>query len=168
MKGNLLRTSQAAACAALLAIGLALPAHAARRTRRRSWRPRHAAAAASIGKPGDPARATRTVNVDMDDSMRFTPDRIEVKAGETVRLNVRNAGKIRHELVLGTDADLKAHYDMMMKDPGMRHEEANSISLDAGKSGQIVWRFDKAGTVSFGCLEPGHYAAGMKGSVTVM
>ena len=35
----------------------------------------------------------------------------------------------------------------------MRHEEANSISLDAGKSGQIVWR-DKAGTVSFGCLEP--------------
>ena len=85
-----------------------------------------------------------------------------------MRLNVRNSGKIRHELVLGTDADLKAHYDMMMKDPGMRHEEANSISLDAGKSGQIVWRFDKAGTVSFGCLEPGHYAAGMKGSVTVM
>ena len=55
-----------------------------------------------------------------------------------MRLNVRNSGKIRHELVLGTDADLKAHYDMMMKDPGMRHEEANSISLDAGKSGQIV------------------------------
>ena len=85
-----------------------------------------------------------------------------------MRLSVRNSGKIRHELVLGTDADLKAHYDMMMKDPGMRHEEANSISLDAGKSGQIVWRFDKAGTVSFGCLGPGHYAAGMKGSVTVM
>lgn len=168
MKGNLLRTSQAAACAALLAIGLALPAHAAGEHDGGHGGHAMPAAAASIGKPGDPARATRTVNVDMDDSMRFTPDRIEVKAGETVRLNVRNSGKIRHELVLGTDADLKAHYDMMMKDPGMRHEEANSISLDAGKSGQIVWRFDKAGTVSFGCLEPGHYAAGMKGSVTVM
>ena len=126
------------------------------------------AATAPIGKPGDAARATRTINIDMNDAMRFTPDRIEVKAGETVRITVRNVGKIRHELVLGTDADLKAHYDMMMKDPGMRHEEANAVSLEAGKSGQIVWRFDKAGTVSFGCLEPGHYSAGMKGAVSVL
>lgn len=126
------------------------------------------AASAPIGKPGDTARVTRTIDVDMSDAMRFTPARIDVKAGETVRLNVRNSGKIRHELVLGTDADLQAHYAMMMKDPGMRHEEANAVSLDAGKSGQIVWRFDKAGTVSFGCLEPGHYAAGMKGSVSVL
>lgn len=125
------------------------------------------AAAAPIGMPGDPARVTRTVDIDMSDAMRFTPASIDVKAGETVRLNVRNSGKIRHELVLGTDADLQAHYAMMMKDPGMRHEEANAVSLDAGKRGQIVWRFDKAGTVSFGCLEPGHYAAGMKGSVSV-
>nr|WP_246288414.1 cupredoxin family protein [Achromobacter pestifer] len=126
------------------------------------------AASTPIGKPGDAARVTRTIEVDMTDAMRFTPERIEVKAGETVRINVRNSGRIRHELVLGTDADLKAHYDMMMKDPGMRHEEANAVSLDAGKTGQIVWRFDKAGTVSFGCLEPGHYSAGMKGAVTVL
>lgn len=126
------------------------------------------AAAAPIGKPGDPARVTRTVDIDMSDAMRFTPASIDVKAGETVRLNVRNSGKIRHELVLGTDADLQAHYAMMMQDPGMRHEEANAVSLEAGKRGQIVWRFDKAGTVSFGCLEPGHYAAGMKGLVSVL
>ncbi|QVQ29788.1 cupredoxin family protein [Achromobacter deleyi] len=126
------------------------------------------AAYAPIGKPGDATRVTRSIDVDMSDAMRFTPASIEVKAGETVRLNVRNSGKIRHELVLGTDADLKSHYDMMMKDPGMRHEEANAVSLEAGKSGQIVWRFDKAGKVSFGCLEPGHYAAGMKGSVSVL
>jgi uncharacterized cupredoxin-like copper-binding protein len=50
----------------------------------------------------------------------------------------------------------------------MRHEEPNAVSLEAGKSGQIVWRFDTAGTVSFGCLEPGHYAAGMKGAVSVL
>ena len=88
-------------------------------------------------------------------------------AGETVRFNVRNSGKIRHEMVLGSEADLQAHYAMMMQDPGMRHEEANAVSLDAGKSGQIVWKFDRAGSVSFGCLEPGHYAAGMKGAVSV-
>nr|WP_312433972.1 cupredoxin family protein [Achromobacter sp.] len=125
-------------------------------------------AAAPIGTPGDPARVTRTVEIDMNDAMRFSPATIDVKAGDTVRLSVRNSGKIRHELVLGTDADLQAHYAMMMKDPGMRHEEPNAVSLEAGKSGQIVWRFDKAGTVSFGCLEPGHYAAGMKGSVSVL
>ncbi|MGE8612353.1 MAG: cupredoxin domain-containing protein [Achromobacter veterisilvae] len=163
MKGILLRTTQAAFLALTLGAGAA---HAAGGHGDHAG---HAAPAASapIGKPGDPARATRSIDVDMTDAMRFTPARIEVKAGETVRLNVRNSGRIRHELVLGTDADLKAHYDMMMKDPGMRHEEANAVSLEGGKSGQIVWRFDKAGTVSFGCLEPGHYTAGMKGAVSV-
>ncbi|WP_454672963.1 cupredoxin domain-containing protein [Achromobacter pestifer] len=162
MKDTLIRFTQAAALALLVA-GAAQAAgeHAG-----------HAmsmpAASTPIGKPGDAARVTRTIEVDMTDAMRFTPERIEVKAGETVRINVRNSGRIRHELVLGTDADLKAHYDMMMKDPGMRHEEANAVSLDAGKTGQIVWRFDKTGTVSFGCLEPGHYSAGMKGAVTVL
>ncbi|MCY1210294.1 Copper binding protein, plastocyanin/azurin family [compost metagenome] len=163
MKGILLRTTQAALLALTLGAGAA---HAAGGHGDHAG---HAAPAASapIGKPGDPARVTRSIDVDMTDAMRFTPARIEVKAGETVRLNVRNSGRIRHELVLGTDADLKAHYDMMMKDPGMRHEEANAVSLEGGKSGQIVWRFDKAGTVSFGCLEPGHYTAGMKGAVSV-
>ncbi|MDF3859711.1 cupredoxin family protein [Achromobacter denitrificans] len=161
MKGTLLRTSQAAVLALTISAGAAYAA---------GGHGDHAmpAASAPIGKPGDPARVTRSIDVDMTDAMRFTPARIEVKAGETVRLNVRNSGRIRHELVLGTDADLKAHYDMMMKDPGMRHEEANAVSLEGGKNGQIVWRFDKAGTVSFGCLEPGHYTAGMKGSVSVL
>ncbi|WP_376843261.1 cupredoxin domain-containing protein [Bordetella pertussis] len=125
------------------------------------------AGATAIGKPGVASKASRTVNVDMTDAMRFTPDQIEVKAGETVRFKVTNSGKIRHEMVLDTDADLGAHYQMMLKDPGMRHEEPNSVSLDAGKSGEIVWQFDKAGRVAFGCLEPGHYPAGMKGAVSV-
>ena len=161
MKSTLLRTSFAALALMLSGAASAAGDHA---------HGGHAqpSAEAPIGTPGDPARVTRTVEIDMNDAMRFSPATIDVKAGETVRLNVRNSGKIRHELVLGTDADLQAHYAMMMKDPGMRHEEANAVSLDAGKSGQIVWRFDKAGAVSFGCLEPGHYAAGMKGSVSVL
>nr|WP_325048249.1 cupredoxin family protein [Achromobacter spanius] len=161
MKGTLLHTSFAALALMLSVAALAAGDHA---------HGDHAqpAADAPIGTPGDPGRVTRTVEIDMNDAMRFSPGSIDVEAGETVRLNVRNSGKIRHELVLGTDADLQAHYAMMMKDPGMRHEEPNAVSLEAGKSGEIVWRFDKAGTVSFGCLEPGHYAAGMKGSVSVL
>ena len=161
MKGILLRTPFAALALILSGAAAAAGDHS-------HGGHEMSAAAAPIGKPGDPARVTRTVDIDMSDAMRFTPASIDVKAGETVRLNVRNSGKIRHELVLGSDADLQAHYAMMMKDPGMRHEEANAVSLDAGKRGQIVWRFDKAGTVSFGCLEPGHYAAGMKGLVSVL
>jgi uncharacterized cupredoxin-like copper-binding protein len=144
VKSTLLRSTQAAVLALTISAGAA---HAAGG---HGGHAGHAmpAASAPIGKPGDPARVTRSIDVDMTDAMRFTPARIEVKAGETVRLNVRNSGRIRHELVLGTDADLKAHYDMMMKDPGMRHEEANALSLEGGKSGQIVWRFDKKGAVS--------------------
>jgi len=123
--------------------------------------------AAAIGKAGKASKVSRTVEVDMTDAMRFTPDRIDVKAGETVRFKVTNSGKIRHEMVLGTEADLNGHYQMMLKDPGMRHEEPNSVSLEAGKTGEIVWQFDKAGQVAFACLEPGHYPAGMKGAVSV-
>lgn len=162
MKGTLLRITQITALAALLGTGTAFAAGA------HGEHAGHAmpAASAPIGTPGDAARVTRSIDIDMTDAMRFTPAQVQVKAGETVRFNVRNSGRIRHEMVLGTDADLQAHYAMMMKDPGMRHEEANAISLE-GKSGQIVWKFDRAGTVSFGCLEPGHYTAGMKGAVSV-
>lgn len=70
-------------------------------------------------------------------------------------------------MVLGTDADLQAHYAMMMADPTMRHEEPNAISLEAGKSGEIIWQFPTAGRVSFDCWEPRHYSAGMKGAVSI-
>ncbi|CAO3876480.1 MULTISPECIES: cupredoxin domain-containing protein [Achromobacter] len=123
--------------------------------------------ATAIGKPGASAKVSRTILVDMADSMRFTPSVVEVKAGETVRFEVTNSGMIRHEMVLGTQADLDAHYQMMLEEPSMRHVEPNSISLPAGKTGEIVWQFEKPGRVEFACLEPGHYPAGMKGAVSV-
>ncbi len=125
------------------------------------------ATAPAIGQAGQAAQVSRTISVDMVDAMRFNPSQVAVKAGETVRFKVTNSGKMQHEFVLGTEADLAGHYQMMLKYPGMRHTEANSVSLPAGKSGEVIWQFDKAGTVAFGCLEPGHYPAGMKGVVAV-
>src|SRR3546814_15732914 len=61
------------------------------------------------GQPGDPAKVTRTIELTMDDTMRFTPSDIQVNAGETVRFFIRNTGKIPHEMVIGSIADLKAH-----------------------------------------------------------
>lgn len=122
---------------------------------------------ASFGKPGDAKKVSRTVNVDMTDDMRFTPAAITVKRGETIRFNVRNAGKVKHEMVLGTEGELKEHYQMMIKMPEMEHADPNAITLDGGKSGEIIWQFTKSGTVPFACLQPGHYDAGMKGNVVV-
>src|SRR5688572_7480326 len=76
---------------------------------------------AAIGKPGVAAKVTRTVKVDMTDSMRFTPADIAVKQNETIRFVVTNSGKIKHELVLGTEEELKAHYQVMKTHPEMEH-----------------------------------------------
>ena len=121
----------------------------------------------AIGKPGVAAQATRTIQVDMHDNMRFTPADIRVHQGETVRFVVKNVGVIKHELVLGTDKELKEHYAVMMKHPEMEHADPNMVTLAAGKTGEIVWQFTQAGKVDFACLQPGHYDAGMKGAVRV-
>ena len=121
----------------------------------------------AIGKPGSASKATRTVNVDMTDGMRFNPSSIDVKQGETVRFVVTNSGKLKHELVLGTEKELKEHYEVMKKNPEMEHADPNMVTLAGGKTGEIVWQFTKAGKVDFACLQPGHYDAGMKGAVDV-
>lgn len=121
----------------------------------------------AVGKPGIVSRVTRTINVDMTDNMRFTPANISVKQGETIRFVIKNSGVLKHEFVLGSIAELKEHYAMMMKNPEMAHSEANMITLDGGKTGEVIWEFTKAGKVEFGCLQPGHFDAGMKGEVDV-
>ena len=121
-----------------------------------------AAADSAIGKPGVAGKSVRTINVDMTDNMRFTPSDISVKQGETVRFVV-----LKHELVLGTGKDLRAHYEAMMKNPEMEHADPNMVTLAPGKTGEVLWQFTQAGKVDFGCLQPGHYDAGMKGAVSV-
>ena len=121
----------------------------------------------AIGEAGVTGKVDRTVTVTMTDSMRFAPENVAVKQGETIRFVVKNAGQLRHEMVLGTEKELKEHYELMKKSPGMEHAEPQMVTVALGKTGEIVWRFTKAGKVDFACLQPGHYEAGMKGLVTV-
>lgn len=127
----------------------------------------HGSDASAIGQPGISSQVTRTVQVEMSDSMRFSPSNITVKAGETIQFNLKNTGKVKHEFVLGTEKELKEHYQLMLKVPEMEHDEPNMVTVDPGKSGSVIWKFTKAGIVDFGCLLPGHYDAGMKGAVQV-
>lgn len=120
-----------------------------------------------VGEPGDPKGAARTIEVQMGDNMRFAPSLIQVKQGETIRFVVRNNGQVKHEMVLGTMAALREHAEMMKKHPEMEHDEPNQALADPGKTAQIVWRFTKAGEFDFGCLQPGHFEAGMLGKIRV-
>lgn len=109
----------------------------------------------------------RRIEVRMDDSMRFQPERIEVEAEEVIQFDVINEGRLMHEFVLGTSDSLTRHAEMMKKFPNMEHDEPYMAHVPSGESRTIVWRFVDAGTVSFACLLPGHFDAGMKGVVEV-
>ena len=123
--------------------------------------------AQGVGKPGDPKKVSRAIQVVMSDDMKFTPANIDVKRGETIRFMVRNAGQIKHEMVIGSMKELKQHAELMRRMPGMEHAEPNMVTLDPGKTGELIWQFDKAGTFDFACLQPGHFEAGMMGKVWV-
>lgn len=123
--------------------------------------------ASALGKPGDPKKVTRTVEITMSDAMRFSPPSVAVKRNETIRFVLKNDGKVKHEMVLGTIKELKEHAALMLKFPEMEHADPNQASVEAGKTGELVWQFTKAGTFDFACLQPGHYEAGMVGKVAV-
>ena len=109
----------------------------------------------------------RTIEVDLADTMRFTPSQVRVKRGDTVTFVARNSGKVMHEMVLGTEAELKAHAEVMKKHPGMEHDAPYMAHVPPGKKQEITWTFDRPGTFMYGCLIPGHWEAGMKGTIVV-
>lgn len=119
------------------------------------------------GIAGSAQQVRHTITLTMTDAMRFTPERLEVKQGETVRLRVRNTGQLQHELVLGTRQALEAHAAMMLKHPGMEHNEAHMVHVAPGQTGEIVWTFNRPGEFEFACLIAGHFQAGMKGTLIV-
>ena len=99
--------------------------------------------------------------------MRFEPDSLVVKQGETVRLLVTNDGRLKHELVIGTKPVLEDHAALMKKFPNMEHDEPYMVHVAPGGTGEIVWTCNRAGDFDFGCLIAGHYEAGMVGKIKV-
>jgi uncharacterized cupredoxin-like copper-binding protein len=118
------------------------------------------------GIAGKPAQISRTVTIDMTDAMRFMPDSIAVQEGDTLRFVVRNRGRMLHEMVIGTSDELAKHAALMAKFPNMQHDEPYLVHVDPGKTGEIVWTFNRAGRFEFACLIAGHYEAGMRGTIT--
>ena len=83
----------------------------------------------AIGKPGDPAKASKTVNITIGDNF-YEPASVSVKPGETIRFVVHNTGELLHEFNIGTPAmhaehqkEMAAMVDMgMLTSTGMNHD----------------------------------------------
>ena len=144
-------------------------------------------AGSEIGQPGKKSEATRTITITMTDNL-YTPEKITVKKGETVRFVVNNKGEFVHEFNIGTAKMHKAHQKemMMMVEHGvlepdkinhakmkmdmgggktMEHNDPNSVLLEPGKTGEVIWKFSQPAKLEFACNVPGHYEAGMVGEI---
>ena len=150
----------------------------------------HGHGSTAIGEPGKAAEASRTVTIVMGDNY-YEPERIEVSAGETIRFIVQNKGEFLHEFNIATPEMHAAHqkemavmfehgmltptridHEMMKMDHAkmgmshsMKHDDPNSVLLEPGQSGELIWTFPSSGTLEFACNIPGHYETGMVGAV---
>ena len=113
------------------------------------------------------AHVDRTIAVSTTDQLRFTPDALTVRAGETVAFRVTNTGKTTHEFVIGDAAVQAAHEQEMAAGHLDMSHEGNAVSVPAGKTKTLVYTFKNPGTLLIGCHTAGHYAAGMQGTITV-
>ncbi len=124
-----------------------------------------------VGEPGKADQVDREVQILMketdDGDMLFEPNTLKIKNGETIRFIIKNVGELEHEFVLDTHEEVQKHKAVMEKFPEMEHEDDNSIRLDEGKEGEIIWKFTNGGEFQFACLIPGHYESGMKGEIAV-
>ncbi|RMF05768.1 MAG: hypothetical protein D6773_04920, partial [Alphaproteobacteria bacterium] len=114
----------------------------------------HGAHAMPGGMPGDPKNVSRTIVIVAKDTA-FNLKKIQVKAGETIRFIVKNKGELVHEMTIGSPEMQKAHQEEMMKlmHSGalqadkfvgkMDHNHGNSILLEPGEQGELVWMFHK-------------------------
>ena len=121
-----------------------------------------------FGREGDPRKVNRVIRIETSDTMRYFPDSLRVKRGDTIRFNVRNGGQMPHEMVIGTMDELKKHAEMMRREHHeMAHDEAYMAHVQPGETGRIVWQFTRPGEFYYACLLPGHFEAGMIGMIVV-
>lgn len=154
----------------LIAALMALPFAAMAHEKGHGHNHKHSHASFAAGEPGDPKKPAKIVQVEMferDGKMLFKPERLEVKKGDQIKFVLRNTGELEHEFVLATTAENLEHAEEMKKKPEMAHDDPNGKRLSPKQSGEIIWRFTKAGEFEYACLIPGHREAGMIGIVVV-
>ncbi|MDQ6675381.1 MAG: plastocyanin/azurin family copper-binding protein, partial [Chloroflexota bacterium] len=114
----------------------------------------------------DTRPVNRIIQVSTTDTLRFSPDVLTVRAGETIAFEISNPGAVPHEFFVGTPAEQQAH-ELEMASGVAMHAEPNAIGVPAGTSVRLIYTFDQPGALEYDCHVPGHYPAGMRGTITV-
>jgi uncharacterized cupredoxin-like copper-binding protein len=123
--------------------------------------------AANVGSAPDPGSpgfvagtpaAPRVVRIVASGVLRFSPDVATVKQGETITFEVTSMGMTSHEFMVGPAADVAA-------DTAGTPEIAD-IGMMATKS--LTYTFTGSGPFAFACHAPGHFEAGMRGTIVVV
>ena len=130
------------------------------------------------GDTGGGAAAPANLNVSTaGEQLQFAPGALSATAGQQVKVTFKNgstAQKHNWVLVKGGD-DVAAKVDEEGVGAGdakgyIPDDKANILAntklLNGGESDSITVKVEP-GTYSFLCTFPGHYAAGMKGTLTV-
>ena len=142
-----------------------------------------------IGSLGKESEVSRIIKVIMHDNY-YEPSSFQIKAGETIKFEVENAGMLVHEfniankmmhmkhqpemakmaengILLAFSIDKEKMKKMAKMDKSMGHSHSNSVLLEPKQKGEIIWKFDNAINIEVACNVPGHYQAGMIAEVNI-
>tara|TARA_B100000676_G_scaffold224794_1_gene222320 strand:- start:165 stop:638 length:474 start_codon:yes stop_codon:yes gene_type:complete len=142
-----------------------------------------------IGSLGKESEVSRIIKVIMYDNY-YEPSSFQIKAGETIKFEVENAGMLVHEfniankmmhmkhqpemikmtengILLAFSIDKEKMKKMAKKDKSMAHSHSNSVLLEPKQKGEIIWKFDNVANIEVACNVPGHYQAGMIAKVNI-
>jgi azurin len=139
---------------------------------------------ATPGTPSTPAAAEPTTEVFItgNDEMQFSKTAFTVKAGETVRVIFKNVGTMPKEsmghdwLLLKDSADAAQFVEdgfAFASSGYIAPEHKNDVLahtkiIGPGETANVIFTAPtKPGPYDYVCSFPGHYAAGMKGVMTV-
>tara|TARA_B110000444_G_scaffold4928_1_gene4628 strand:- start:207 stop:644 length:438 start_codon:yes stop_codon:yes gene_type:complete len=142
-----------------------------------------------IGSKGNLNDVNRVVKVVMYDNY-YEPSSLKIKAGETIKFELVNAGELVHEFNIANKMMHMKHQPQMEKmveneilfadsidknkmkkmakiNKSMGHSHSNSVLLEPKQKGYIIWKFDNAINIEVACNIPGHYQVGMIAKVDI-
>lgn len=119
-----------------------------------------ARASAPLG-PGDV-----TVTITIEHS-HFSPDRIRVRPGTTVRFVIDNRDPIGHEFIVG-DAEVHRRHEAGTEPVHPPRPGEVSIAAETTAETTFAFRGPAADSVVYACHLPGHFRYGMAGAVDIV
>ena len=148
-----------------------------------------AASMKMIGEKGKLSEVNRTIEIKMYDNY-YEPKEISIKKGETIKFIVYNYGElvhefniatkemhikhqpemmkmVEHQILLADKIDKKKMKEMAKKDHSMAHSHSNSVLLEPGQTGKLIWKFNTDTKIEAACNVPGHYESGMIAKISL-